>query len=492
MELQELKATVSRFKQQNILVIGDLIVDEYLWGNVDRISPEAPVQVVDIKREEYTLGGAGNVAKNLVSLKTNVYVASVIDDKQNGNLILSELNKLGVSRSGLFKDSNRISSKKTRIISSANNQQVLRVDRETKSPIDKNDENKIISFVEANVDKFDAIIVSDYAKGVLTRRVLENVISIARKHSKSTIVDPKGEDYGKYRRSTIITPNKKEAEVASRIGIKNENDLRKAGRKLLEEVEAEAVLVTRGKEGMTLFENAGRVINIPTKARGVYDVTGAGDTVVSLLGLGIASGLTLKESAEIANAAAGIVVGKVATATVTGQEIFEYCNQQSVHFGSKVKGIKELRAVVEQEKAKGKTIVFTNGCFDLLHVGHIKYLQEAKLLGDILILGLNSDNSVRRLKGDKRPLMSEKDRVQILSALDCIDYITIFDEDTPLKLITELEPNILAKGKDYKKSTVAGWKVVENYGGRVELISLVGGVSTSSIINKILIKHRDA
>ena len=492
MHLQELKATISKFKQQNILVIGDLMVDEYLWGNVDRISPEAPVQVVDIDREEYTLGGAGNVVKNLVSLKANVYVASVIGDKENGNLILSELNKLGVFLSGIFKDSNRISSKKTRIISSANNQQILRVDRETKSPIGKNDENKIINFVKANIDKFDVIIISDYLKGVLTRRVLKNIIRIARKHNKPITVDPKGEDYRKYWRSTIIAPNKKEAEVASKIAIKNENDLRKAGKKLLDEIETEAVLITRGKEGMTLFESAGKIINISARAKEVYDITGAGDTVVSLLGLGIASGLTYKESTEIANIAAGIVVGKVGTATVTPQEIFEYCNQQSTHFSNKLKEIEELKPIVEQEKAKGKIIVFTNGCFDLLHVGHIKYLQEAKLLGDVLILALNSDSSVKRLKGDKRPLMSEEDRAHILSALDCIDYITIFDEDTPLKLIKELKPDVLVKGKDYKKSEVVGWKVVENYGGRVELINLVEDVSTSSIIDKILINHRNA
>ena len=301
MELQELEAAILKFKQQNILVIGDLMIDEYLWGNVDRISPEAPVQIVDIERDEYTLGGAGNVVKNLVSLKANVYVASVVDDKENGNLIINELNKLGVSISGIFKDSNRISSKKTRIISLANNQQILRVDSETKSPITKNGENNIINFVKANIDKFDAIIISDYLKGVLTRKILQNVVGIARKYNKPTIVDPKGENYEKYRKSTVITPNKKEAEVASKITIKDENDLRKVGKKLLDQIETEAVLITRGKEGMTLFETAGEITSIPAKAKEVFDITGAGDTVVSSLGLGIASGLTYNESAEIAN-----------------------------------------------------------------------------------------------------------------------------------------------------------------------------------------------
>jgi D-beta-D-heptose 7-phosphate kinase/D-beta-D-heptose 1-phosphate adenosyltransferase len=491
MDLQELKEIILKFRQRNVLVIGDLMVDEYLWGNVDRISPEAPVQVVDIEKDEYTLGGAGNVVKNLVSLKANVYVASVIDDKEYGSLILRELNKLGVFLGGLFKDSNRISSKKTRIISSANNQQILRVDRETRSPIGKNDEKKIINFVKANIDKFEVIIISDYMKGVLTRKVLKNIIRIARRCYKPTIVDPKGEDYRKYQRSTIITPNKKEAEAASKLPIENEDDLRKIGRKLLEEIKTDAILITRGKEGMSLFENEGKIINIPTRAKEVYDIAGAGDTVVSVLGLGIASGLTFKNSAEIANIAAGIVVGKVGTATVTGQEIFEYYNQQSAHFSDKLKEIEELKSIVEQEKAKGKTMVFTNGCFDLLHVGHIKYLREAKLLGDILILGLNSDNSVRRLKGNKRPLVPEKDRAHILSALNCIDYITIFDEDTPLELIMELKPDILVKGKDYKKSEVVGWEVVKSYGGRIELIDLVQDVSTSAMIDKILGKGRN-
>ena len=483
-DFKRLSTILPKLRGQNILVIGDLMIDEYLWGKVERISPEAPVEVVEIEKEDRTLGGAGNVVKNLVSLHANVYIGSVIDAGRNGDLILTKLERLGVPLNGLFKDSSKISSVKTRIISSENNQQILRLDRETRTPINKENEDKIINFVEATMNKCGAVIISDYMKGVLTERVLRETIQLARDCNVATIVDPKGDNYQKYCGATVITPNKREIAAALGIMIKGEDELRKAGKEILTQLDAEAILITRGKEGMTLFQRDKEVIDIPTRAKEVYDVTGAGDTVVSVLGVGIASGLSFEDAAEIANIAAGIVVGKVGTATVSIEELLEYEGPRRAH-AKKLKQRRELKTLVEQERLVGKTIVFVNGCFDLLHVGHVKLLEEAKSLGDVLVVGVNSDKSVRRLKGDKRPVMTEEERARMLTALDCVDYVTIFQEDTPLKLIKELKPDILVKGRDYKRSEVIGREVVESYGGRVELLELMEGISTSSIIARI-------
>jgi len=489
MDFKNLSSVLSRFKEQNILVIGDLMIDEYLWGKIERISPEAPVQVVDVEKEEYTLGGAGNVVKNLVSLGSRVDIASVIAGGGNGNLIVTELEELGVPLDGLFKDSNRTSSKKTRIMSSTNNQQILRVDRETRRPISKANEDGIISFVRDNVDEFSAVILSDYAKGVLTQRVLQSVIRLAREHSVAAIVDPKGDSYEKYRGATIIAPNKREAGLALGIAITGEKDLRKARRKLLDKLATKAVLITQGAKGMTLFESGKEAVHIPTRAREVYDVTGAGDTVVSVLALGIASGLSFGDAAQIANIAAGIVVSKLGSATVTAREMLESVERRERNLDGKINEREQLKNLINREQAGGKKIVFTNGCFDLLHVGHVKLLQEAKSLGDILVVGLNSDDSVRRVKSKNRPLVAEQERAYVLAALDSVDYVTLFDEDTPLELIKALRPDVLVKGKDYQKSEVVGREIVESYGGRVELLDLVKDISTTSMINRIAKAH---
>ncbi len=405
--------------------------------------------------------------------------------------MLNRLNKLGIPIDGIFREPDKISPRKMRVISTANNQQMIRVDKETRFPISKESEDKLLKFVKGKINRVDAVILSDYMKGVLTETLSLRIIKIANSFDKPIIVDPKGREYQKYKNSTIITPNKKEVELALKIKIREREELREAAEKLNFRLKTDAVLITLGREGMMLFERGKNLVNIKTKAKEVYDVTGAGDTVVALLGMGIASGLTFKESAEIANIAAGVVVGKVGTASPSKEEILEYAGRFEIHFNNKLKERETLKTLIEQEKVKGKIIVFTNGCFDLFHVGHIKSLKEAKSLGDVLVLGLNSDESVRRIKGKRRPIMCQKDRAEILSALDCIDYITIFDEETPLKLIESLKPDILVKGKDYKKEEGVGWDVVSEYGGRVVLLDLVGGVSTSALINRIVEGYKD-
>ena len=470
------------------LVVGDLMLDEYIWGAVDRISPEAPVQIVEVKRKDLRLGGAGNVINNLLTLNCQVDVVSVVGDDDDGRFLLRRLQERGVEKHGVFSQPERVTSRKTRVF--ASNQQIVRIDQETRSDISADSEERILDYVKKVVPDLDVIYISDYLKGLLTDRLLAELIAIGRAAKVPVLVDPKGDDYRKYFGATLLTPNRKEAQQATGIVINDEASLIKAGRQLRNEFALEAVVLTRSEEGMTVFSDAGE-ISLPTVAREVYDVSGAGDTVLSLFGLGMAQKLPLECSAALANLGAGIVVGKVGTSTVSAQELLAAISSLHHDSDAKIKTPALLENILAGESQKGKRIVFTNGCFDLLHVGHVKYLQAARQLGDLLVLGLNSDDSIRRLKGSGRPLIGQDERAHILAALHCIDYIVIFDEDTPLELISQLRPDILVKGGDYTAEGVVGRELVESYGGRVELINFVDGKSTTSIINKILESYRD-
>jgi D-beta-D-heptose 7-phosphate kinase/D-beta-D-heptose 1-phosphate adenosyltransferase len=483
MERKDLESLFTRARHIKALVIGDLMLDEYLWGKTERISPEAPVQVVDVAREDLRLGGAGNVVNNLVALGCQVAVCSVIGGDENGTHLRHAFTGKGVDLAGVFEDPLRRTSKKTRVI--AANQQIVRIDRESKEEISPEFEDKIISFITAGASRFHVILVSDYLKGVLTGKVLTAVTAAGRRHGIPVVVDPKGMDYTKYRGATILTPNRKEAEAASQMTIRDEAELLKAGDKLLSGLDLEALLITRSEQGMSLFQQKGAPTHIPTVAREVYDVTGAGDTVLSVLSLGLACGLSMAEAAGIANVAAGIAVGKLGTSTVSPAEIIAEIGHGHPDSDGKIKNLDVLATIVAEEKARGKRVVFTNGCFDLLHVGHVKYLQKARTFGDLLIVGLNSDASVRGLKGETRPLIGQEERAHILAALDCVDYVVIFGEDTPLRLIETLKPLVLVKGGDYTPEGVVGKDVVEAYGGRVELVTFVDGKSTTGIIEKI-------
>lgn len=489
MERRAVESLFAHAGEVNALVIGDLMLDEYLWGKAERISPEAPVQVLDVTREEIRIGGAGNVANNLVSLGCRVTVASVIGGDENGTILLHAFSGKGIDVSGIFEDPTRTTSRKTRVV--ASNQQIVRIDRESREPIGARYEEKMIDFLRKSGDRFQVILVSDYLKGVLTPSLLAAVMAFAGERGIPVVVDPKGSDYGKYRGATLLTPNRREAEVASGISIRDEESLRIAGARLLETAELKALVITRSEEGMSLFLRDGEVVHIPTYAREVFDVTGAGDTVLAMLGLALGRGIGFADGARLANVAAGIVVGKVGTSTVTPAEVIGAMGRHHGDGDAKIKNLDVLAGIIEAEKAQGKRIVFTNGCFDLLHVGHVKYLQKARSYGDILVLGLNSDASVRRLKGEKRPLIGEAERAHILAALDCVDYVVIFDEDTPLRLIETLKPSVLVKGGDYTPDRVVGKELVESWGGRVELVTFVDGRSTSGIIEKILRAYGD-
>jgi D-beta-D-heptose 7-phosphate kinase/D-beta-D-heptose 1-phosphate adenosyltransferase len=408
----------------------------------------------------------------------------VIGGDENGTILQHVFSGKGVDVSGVFEDPMRTTSKKTRVV--AVNQQIVRIDRESRENISGDYEDRILAFLAARGHEFRVILVSDYAKGVLTPRLLAGITAAARKVGVPVVVDPKGSDYARYRGATVLTPNRREAEIASGIMIRDEESLGQAATALLDAGGFEALLITRSEQGMSLFPREGGAIHIPTVAREVFDVTGAGDTVLAVLGVALACGLDLGGAARLANVAAGIAVGKVGTSTVSPAEIIAEVSHSHADSDTKIKNLDVLAGVIAAEKEKGRRVVFTNGCFDLLHVGHVKYLQKARSFGDLLVLGLNSDASVRRLKGEMRPLISEAERAHILAALDCVDYVVVFDEDTPLRLIETLKPLVLVKGGDYTPEGVVGKDVVEAYGGRVELVEFVDGRSTTNIIEKIL------
>lgn len=465
-------------KKPNILVIGDLMIDEYLWGSCERISPEAPVQVVDIKKETSVLGGAGNVINNLVSLGAKVSVMSVIGDDDVGHDLKYMLDEQGV-KSFLVEQKGRKTSRKTRLM--ASHSQVVRYDKESKNNISQESAKKLYAKLQEKINAYDTILLSDYDKGVLTDELIKNVITYANKYGKKVLVDPKGIDYSRYKGAYLLTPNKKEAELASNIIIENDDRLRDVLVKLKDEASLAVSVVTLSENGIAILEND-KITVKPTVAREVYDVTGAGDTVLASLGFSLSLGYDIETSVEFANLAAGVVVGKLGSATVTMDEIEEY--QASLHKSSielHIKSFKQIKKIATRLKEQNKKIVFTNGCFDILHKGHVSYLNIAKSFGDVLILGLNSDASVKRLKGESRPINCEDDRAYILSALECVDYVVIFDEDTPYELISKTKPDVLVKGADYEGKEVIGSDIAKE----TKLVEFIDGKSTTSTIKKI-------
>lgn len=486
MTQDETREILARVKNKKILVVGDVMVDEYIWGNIDRISPEAPIQVVDVQSENTLLGGAANVVSNLAGLGAQVYIAGVVGKDEKGNFLKERLLEEGIRIQGLVTDAGRPTSTKTRVM--GRSQQLLRIDREQRKAVSKATEARLIRYISKQIPRCDAVILSDYGKGVLTKGVLDAAVHTAKKAKRIIMADPKGSDFSRYRGVTCITPNRKEAEEARGRPIRSRNDILDATKRLQQDLKLQACLVTLGKDGMLLLDRT-VVTDIPTVAREVYDVSGAGDTVIAVFTLVAASGYDLKTAAETANIAAGVVVGKVGAARPAPQEILDYGQDVQDTYARKLLALSELRDKRDHLRKEGRTVVFTNGCFDLLHVGHIRYLQEARRQGDCLMIGLNSDSSVRKLKGKLRPLISQEERAHILSALDCVDYVVIFNELTPLNLLKGLKPDILVKGGDYKKSEVVGADLVESYGGRVALVPVVQGRSTSGIVKKIVERY---
>ncbi len=465
-------------KIPKILVIGDLMIDHYLWGNCSRISPEAPVQVVDIKKETTVLGGAGNVVNNLRALGANVTVMSVIGNDEVASELSMMLDNLGCERF-LILDDKRKTTKKSRII--ASHQQVVRYDRESKNEIDMESEKSLNIKVFETIHEYDLVILSDYGKGVLTETLVNRIIFAANGANIKVLIDPKGDDYSKYKGAYLLTPNKAEATLATGIDIIDDSSLMAALKKLRDVADLSIPMITLSEDGIAILVNE-KIIKKPTVAREVYDVTGAGDTVIASLGYSLAKNDNIEKSVEFANLAAGVVVGKLGSATATIDEIEEY--KSTLHkssIESHIKTFDEITSIVDRLKGKGKKIVFTNGCFDILHRGHVSYLDVAKSFGDVLILGLNSDDSVRRLKGDSRPINNQEDRGFILAALESVDYVVNFYEDTPYELIKLIKPDVLVKGADYEDKEVVGSDIA----GEVRLVTFIDGKSTTSTIDKI-------
>lgn len=472
---------ISKFDRCNILVVGDLMVDEYLWGDVERISPEAPVQVVTIKGEDFSLGGSGNVVNNVVALGAKVSAVGVIGTGSDGQLLLNKLNELGVDIAGIFQDSNRPTTRKTRII--ASNQHVLRIDRETKESISEPAFEAIAKYLEDKIPDVDVVLISDYGKGLITEALMARLIAAAQKHKKITIADPKGLDFSKYSGVSLITPNKKEAALASGIEVVDEKTLIEAGNKILQRVGIDKLLITCGKDGMVLFDRNKAPYKIRAETRQVYDVSGAGDTVLAVFGLAVASGISFEDGAVLANTSAGIVVGKVGTATVSRQELSSALKHDDISL--KHKDLSELPVLIQDMKKKGKRLVMTNGCFDLLHAGHIMLFSASKKLGDVLIVAIDDDDSVRNLKGKGRPVISARERVRVISALDSVDYVVVFSSQELSKLIEIIRPDVLTKGSNYASEEVFGRELVEQLGGRVVLIPVTEKISSTRIINNI-------
>ena len=462
----------------NILVIGDLMIDHYLWGSCERISPEAPVQVVDIAKETTVLGGAGNVINNLVTLGAKVSVSSVIGDDENGVELINMLKEIEVNSKNIVLQSERKTSKKSRVI--AVSQQILRYDKESKDNISTLSTEKILQALKSDVTTFDIIILSDYGKGVLTDELCQGIIELANVNGVKVLVDPKGSDFSKYKGAYLLTPNKKEAILATGIEIKDESSIEKALLILKERCDLDISLITLSEDGIATYDSEMQIY--PTVAKEVFDVTGAGDTVIASIAFALAAGRTIEESAKFSNLAAGVVVGKIGSATVSIDEIEEY--EASLHKSTSdahIKSFDEIKALVNRCRESGKRVVFTNGCFDILHVGHVKYLQIAKSFGDILIVGLNSDESVSRLKGPTRPVNIAQDRAYLLAALEAVDFVVPFSSDTPYELIKMVQPDTLVKGGDYEGKAVVGTE----FASELKLVDFVDGKSTTKTIQKI-------
>jgi len=465
-------------KTPKVLVVGDLMIDHYLWGKCERISPEAPVQVVNVGNETKLLGGAGNVVHNLIALGAEVDVISVIGGCEISNELKALLKDINVRPDYLIEQKDRITSKKSRII--ASQQQVVRYDRESVDPISKNSQDSLLSIYKKILNDYDVVLLSDYCKGVLTSELTQMLIKIAKKNNIKVLVDPKGLNYSKYAGAYLLTPNKKEASEATQININSNESLLQAITELKKLCHLNVSLITLSEQGVAIFDNSLRVH--PTLAREVFDVTGAGDTVLASLGFALSCGYEIDQAVEFANLAAGVVVSKIGSATATLDEIIEY--QSSLHQSTSDVHIKtwdEIELLSKKLKTNGKKLVFTNGCFDLLHTGHVRYLETAKSYGDVLILGLNSDRSVNALKGNSRPINNQQDRAYILAALDAVDYVVIFDEDTPYDLIKKIRPHILVKGGDYKGKNVVGHDLVDE----LKLVQFVEGKSTTETIKQI-------
>ena len=484
---QKLLNTVKQFgnTKNHALVIGDVMLDRYLIGSVGRISPEAPVPIVLLDSQNERAGGAANVAANLALLGITTHLIGCVGDDLEAKSLAKLIAKIGIQNQ-CFTSKNRPTIAKTRVVSG--HQQMMRLDQESSAIFTVEENAALQANIYAALEASPKIVIlSDYAKGVLSLDICQSIIATCKTKNIPVLVDPKGSDYSKYMGATALTPNKKETAEACKANI-NDVDLIAKAIALKDSIKLQFLAVTRGEEGITLIDNDqnNNTHHLPASAKQVFDVSGAGDTVIATLAAGLMHGLSPLEALIVANLAAGVVVGKVGTVPITQADLIEalQAEQGSVQ-AHKICDLAQLLTKVATWKQQKQKVVFTNGCFDLLHAGHVTYLEAAKKRGDKLILGLNTDKSVSAIKGPTRPVVHENDRARVLAALESVDAVILFDEDTPLNLINAIKPNIIAKGSDYSESQVVGGLEVQSWGGEIALIDLVEGRSTSNIIKKM-------
>lgn len=480
----ELAAIVRNFHAARILVVGDVILDRYVAGSVHRLSPEAPIPVLRPASDRCTLGGAANVAMNIATLGGRAVLVGVI----GGDAAAAEVERLvagaaGVS-SALVRVANRPTTAKTRFMTGSH--QLLRLDEETNAPLEPADAAAVLRAVERCLPGVDVVVLSDYAKGVLCDAVLDAILSLPGRAGKMVVADPKRPDFAAYRGADILTPNEHEVRTATRIEAGHDAEADRAGRVALDATGGEAVLVTRSSKGLTLVRKGADALHFPTRAREVADVSGAGDTLVAALSVALGAGAALPEAAMLANATAGISVSKQGTATVSRQELLDVLHLDDlVATDRKVAGLDEARVTVAAWHRGGLKVGFANGCFDLIHPGHVRLLSEARGACDRLVVALNTDASVRRLKGPARPLQNEMARATVMASMSAVDLVTLFDEDTPLAMIEALRPDVLVKGSDYTEDQVVGGDLVKTWGGKVVLVTLRAGHSTTGTIRRM-------
>jgi D-beta-D-heptose 7-phosphate kinase / D-beta-D-heptose 1-phosphate adenosyltransferase len=488
------ETVLAQFASRRILVVGDLMLDRFSYGSVGRISPEAPAAVINLNRVEEAVGGAGNVARNIASLGAHCLLVGMVGADEAADTIRRRLKELPNVEAHLIDVPERVTTLKSRFVANLHNTHLLRADVEDSSPISATLQDRLVGVVTDLLPHVDAVLLSDYGKGLLTDRVIRGIFDGTRKAGKPVVVDPKGVNYQRYAGAAFLTPNLGELGQAASAPIDTEEHQIAAARKLIELTGSQGILVTRGEHGVLVVAASGEPVSFTATARRVIDVSGAGDTLAASFTLALASGASIANSARLANYAAGVAVSKYGTAFVTPRELEDVLlSRPDFHIRTKIfQDLSTLRQAAAKWREDGLVVGFTNGCFDIIHEGHVELLAEARSHCDRLIVALNSDASVRRLKGPSRPVQPERARVRVMAALAFVDAVITFDTETPLELITELKPNVLVKGADYKVEEVVGRAVVEANGGRVVLAPLVPNSSTSRIVEKMRVADRES
>ena len=468
-----------------VLVVGDLIVDEYLWGAVDRVSPEAPVPVLRVERTENRPGGAANVAMNLQALGATTLCAGVVGDDTAGQRLINALRDRGIDTSAIVIDSTKTTTVKTRCIGGS--QQMLRIDHENTRPMQDHRKQLLFESVVEHIGTVDLVIVSDYEKGTLSQGLLNAVNSLGRERGVPVLIGPKGEDYSKYRGCTAVMPNLNELALATSMPVTTDAEVCAAGQALLDLVDCDFMVVTRGELGMTLIQQPDLApVHVRGHLREVFDVTGAGDTALATLGVAFAnSGVALVDAVRLANVAGGLAVTSVGAATISPERL-RYDLGGPSEASPKIVGLDELILRMRHHHEIHETVVFTNGCFDMFHIGHLETIRYAKSQGNILVVAINSDSSTARLKGPRRPIVNHDERADVIAALEHVDYVVVFDDDTPTRLLNSLRPDVLVKGGDYRADDVVGADIMATWGGRVAIAPARAGASTTQLVARIV------